>query len=136
MAAVALVTAVRFEWGRRRTTPRTPFDVTRFSSTRFHGATRTPRSTFASTTSTSGTKRIWDPEDFSPPLSFVESLAAAASVQQQAARLLRDLPRQLLEHGDHADSRLALDDDDGIVVLAELANVVDPELVVFALGVE
>lgn len=27
------------------------------------------------TTSTSGTKRIWDPEDFSPPLSFVESLA-------------------------------------------------------------
>ncbi len=26
-------------------------------------------------TSTSGTKRIWDPEDFSPPLSFVESLA-------------------------------------------------------------
>ncbi|MFJ5693528.1 SAM-dependent methyltransferase [Arthrobacter sp. NPDC093125] len=29
------------------------------------------------TTSTSGTKRIWDPEAFSPPLSFVESLAAA-----------------------------------------------------------
>ena len=29
------------------------------------------------TTSTSGTKRIWDPEDFSPPLSFVESLAGA-----------------------------------------------------------
>ncbi|SEP59575.1 class I SAM-dependent methyltransferase [Arthrobacter sp. OV608] len=28
-------------------------------------------------TSTSGTKRIWDPEAFSPPLSFVESLAAA-----------------------------------------------------------
>lgn len=28
-------------------------------------------------TSTSGTKRIWDPEDFSPPLSFVESLAAS-----------------------------------------------------------
>lgn len=28
------------------------------------------------TTSTSGTKRIWDPEAFSPPLSFVESLAA------------------------------------------------------------
>lgn len=27
------------------------------------------------TTSTSGTKRLWDPEDFSPPLSFVESLA-------------------------------------------------------------
>lgn len=27
------------------------------------------------TTSTSGTRRIWDPEDFSPPLSFVESLA-------------------------------------------------------------
>lgn len=27
-------------------------------------------------TSTSGTKRIWDPEAFSPPLSFVESLAA------------------------------------------------------------
>ncbi|MFJ5954792.1 SAM-dependent methyltransferase [Paenarthrobacter sp. NPDC092416] len=27
------------------------------------------------TTSTSGTKRIWDPEDFSPPLSFVENLA-------------------------------------------------------------
>ncbi|AXJ08223.1 class I SAM-dependent methyltransferase [Arthrobacter sp. PM3] len=27
------------------------------------------------TTSASGTKRIWDPEDFSPPLSFVESLA-------------------------------------------------------------
>lgn len=26
------------------------------------------------TTSTSGTRRIWDPEDFSPPLSFVESL--------------------------------------------------------------
>jgi len=29
------------------------------------------------TTSTSGTKRLWDPEDFSPPLSFVESLAAS-----------------------------------------------------------
>ncbi len=29
------------------------------------------------TTSSSGTKRLWDPEDFSPPLSFVESLAAA-----------------------------------------------------------
>ncbi|WP_416416643.1 THUMP-like domain-containing protein [Paenarthrobacter aromaticivorans] len=29
------------------------------------------------TTSTSGTKRIWDPEAFSPPLSFVEGLAAA-----------------------------------------------------------
>ena len=29
------------------------------------------------TTSTSGTKRLWDPEDFSPPLSFVESLAGA-----------------------------------------------------------
>jgi hypothetical protein len=29
------------------------------------------------TTTTSGTKRIWDPEAFSPPLSFVESLAAA-----------------------------------------------------------
>jgi hypothetical protein len=29
------------------------------------------------TTSTSGTKRIWDPEDFSPPLSFVESLASS-----------------------------------------------------------
>jgi hypothetical protein len=28
-------------------------------------------------TSTSGTKRIWDPEDFSPPLSFVESLAGS-----------------------------------------------------------
>lgn len=28
------------------------------------------------TTTTSGTKRIWDPEAFSPPLSFVESLAA------------------------------------------------------------
>ena len=27
------------------------------------------------TTSTSGTRRIWDPEEFSPPLSFVESLA-------------------------------------------------------------
>ena len=27
-------------------------------------------------TSSSGTKRIWDPEAFSPPLSFVESLAA------------------------------------------------------------
>ncbi|MCP8998460.1 class I SAM-dependent methyltransferase [Pseudarthrobacter sp. RMG13] len=27
-------------------------------------------------TSTSGTKRIWDPEAFSPPLSFVEALAA------------------------------------------------------------
>lgn len=27
------------------------------------------------TTSTSGTRRIWDPEDFSPPLSFVEALA-------------------------------------------------------------
>lgn len=29
------------------------------------------------TTSTSGTKRIWDPEAFSPPLSFVEGLAAS-----------------------------------------------------------
>lgn len=29
------------------------------------------------TTSTSGTKRIWDPEDFSPPLSFVASLAGS-----------------------------------------------------------
>jgi hypothetical protein len=29
------------------------------------------------TTSTSGTKRIWDPEDFSPPLSYVESVAAS-----------------------------------------------------------
>lgn len=29
------------------------------------------------TTSSSGTKRLWDPEDFSPPLSFVESLAAS-----------------------------------------------------------
>lgn len=29
------------------------------------------------TTSTSGTTRIWDPEAFSPPLSFAESLAAA-----------------------------------------------------------
>ena len=29
------------------------------------------------TTSTSGTRRIWDPEAFSPPLSFVESLAAS-----------------------------------------------------------
>lgn len=29
------------------------------------------------TTSTSGTKRIWDPEDFSPPMSFVESLAGS-----------------------------------------------------------
>ncbi|WP_045729629.1 class I SAM-dependent methyltransferase [Pseudarthrobacter chlorophenolicus] len=28
-------------------------------------------------TSTSGTRRIWDPEAFSPPLSFVESLAAS-----------------------------------------------------------
>ncbi|MFN3924837.1 MAG: THUMP-like domain-containing protein [Pseudarthrobacter sp.] len=28
-------------------------------------------------TSTSGTKRIWDPEAFSPPLSFVEDLAAS-----------------------------------------------------------
>jgi hypothetical protein len=28
------------------------------------------------TTSTSGTRRIWDPEAFSPPLSFVERLAA------------------------------------------------------------
>jgi hypothetical protein len=28
------------------------------------------------TTSTSGTRRLWDPEDFSPPLSFAESLAA------------------------------------------------------------
>jgi hypothetical protein len=28
-------------------------------------------------TSTSGTKRIWDPEAFSPPLSFVEKLAAS-----------------------------------------------------------
>ena len=28
-------------------------------------------------TSTSGTKRMWDPEAFSPPLSFVESLAAS-----------------------------------------------------------
>ncbi|GAB4099985.1 class I SAM-dependent methyltransferase [Sinomonas halotolerans] len=28
------------------------------------------------TTSTSGTERIWDPEAFSPPLSFVEALAA------------------------------------------------------------
>jgi hypothetical protein len=28
-------------------------------------------------TSTSGTKRIWDPEAFSPPLSFVQSLAAS-----------------------------------------------------------
>lgn len=27
------------------------------------------------TTSTSGTRRLWDPESFSPPLSFVESLA-------------------------------------------------------------
>lgn len=27
------------------------------------------------TTSTSGTRRLWDPEEFSPPLSFVESLA-------------------------------------------------------------
>jgi hypothetical protein len=29
------------------------------------------------TTSTSGTKRLWDPEDFSPPLSFVQTLAAS-----------------------------------------------------------
>jgi hypothetical protein len=29
------------------------------------------------TTSTSGTRRLWDPEEFSPPLSFVESLAAS-----------------------------------------------------------
>jgi hypothetical protein len=29
------------------------------------------------TTSTSGTKRLWDPEDFSPPLSFAEALAAS-----------------------------------------------------------
>lgn len=29
------------------------------------------------TTSTSGTQRIWDPEDFSPPLSFAESLAGS-----------------------------------------------------------
>lgn len=29
------------------------------------------------TTSTSGTTRIWDPEDFSPPLSFVEGLAGS-----------------------------------------------------------
>ena len=29
------------------------------------------------TTSTSGTRRIWDPEEFSPPLSFVESLAGS-----------------------------------------------------------
>ena len=29
------------------------------------------------TTSTSGTTRLWDPEDFSPPLSFVESLAVS-----------------------------------------------------------
>jgi hypothetical protein len=29
------------------------------------------------TTSTSGTRRIWDPEEFSPPLSFAESLAAS-----------------------------------------------------------
>lgn len=29
------------------------------------------------TTSSSGTKRLWDPEDFSPPLSFVESLASS-----------------------------------------------------------
>ncbi len=29
------------------------------------------------TTSTSGTKRLWDPEDFSPPLSFVETLAGS-----------------------------------------------------------
>ncbi|WP_445153736.1 THUMP-like domain-containing protein [Arthrobacter sp. Hor0625] len=29
------------------------------------------------TTSSSGTKRLWDPEDFSPPLSFVEGLAAS-----------------------------------------------------------
>ena len=30
------------------------------------------------TTTTSGTTRIFDPEAFSPPLSFVESLAARA----------------------------------------------------------
>jgi hypothetical protein len=29
------------------------------------------------TTSTSGTKRLWEPEDFSPPLSFAESLAGS-----------------------------------------------------------
>jgi hypothetical protein len=29
------------------------------------------------TTSTSGTRRLWDPEEFSPPLSFAESLAAS-----------------------------------------------------------
>jgi hypothetical protein len=37
----------------------------------------TSRSASSCTTSSSGTRRLWDPEDFSPPLSFAESLAAS-----------------------------------------------------------
>ncbi|NCY17559.1 MAG: hypothetical protein EBX39_12540 [Actinobacteria bacterium] len=47
-----------------------------------------------------------------------------------------DLPRDLFEHGNHPVPGVALDDDDRVVVLTELADVVDPELVVFTLGID
>jgi hypothetical protein len=51
-------------------------------------------------------------------------------------RLPAHLPRQFAEHADHARPRGSLDDDHRVVVVAELPQVVDPELVVFAVGVE
>ena len=50
--------------------------------------------------------------------------------------LATDLARNLLEHRNHAVSRFPLNHDHGIVVLAKLADVVDPEFVVVALGIE
>ena len=47
-----------------------------------------------------------------------------------------DLPGDLLEHGDHLLAGIALDHDHRVVVLAKLADVVDPELVVFALRID
>ncbi|OFI39993.1 SAM-dependent methyltransferase [Arthrobacter sp. SW1] len=49
------------------------------------------------TTSTSGTTRIWDPEEFSPPLSFVESLAASG--KSVGVKMGPGLPHELVPTG-------------------------------------
>ena len=65
-------------------------------------------------------------------LGEIDLVEHGAEERAIAGHLFRDLP----EHPDHALARSPLHHDDGVVILAELRDVIDPQLVVFALGIE
>ena len=69
---------------------------------------------------------------------FGTDLGEVDLVQHRAKQRLLpgDLAGDFLKHRDHALARFPLHDHDGVVVLTELPDVVDPKLVVFALRIE